>query len=280
MTLPRRGPRLALFLLGFFLAPTLRTSRDLAAQTPAISIRTITFEGNKSMSAQQIRLLLRMPLEGSEYIEEVLKSGLQRVENAYRDEGFLHVKVGPPDLRIQTLGTQRGAIIQIPIVEGSRYRTGTVSVKNARVLLPESLMQMCPLQKGQPFSRAMISTWESEIEEAYCEIGYIRIHCTAREALNESDKTVDCVLECAEGKLYTVEKIIIVGDASIDRLQFKRHLLLGEGGVFNPEMVGMSIRFLNQMHLYQPISPSDVEVRIDDAKGTVDLTWRLFSPKP
>jgi hypothetical protein len=79
-----------------------------------------------------------------------------------------------------------------------------------------------------------------------------------------------------EGKLYSVGRIALVGDESIDPLQFKRQLLLGEGGVFNPEMLDATIRFLNQMRVYRPVSSFDVEIRIDDAKGTVDLTWRLF----
>jgi hypothetical protein len=39
----------------------------------------------------------------------------------------------------------------------------------------------------------------------------------------------------------------------------------------------MSIQFLNRAGLYKPISSSDVEIAIDDARGVVDLTFHLFA---
>jgi hypothetical protein len=72
-----------------------------------------------------------------------------------------------------------------------------------------------------------------------------------------------------------VGKITVVGDESINTSDFKRHLLLGEGGLYNPEMVSLSIQFLNQMRVYKPISESDVQSRIDDTRNTVDLVFHL-----
>jgi outer membrane protein assembly factor BamA len=97
--------------------------------------------------------------------------------------------------------------------------------------------------------------------------------------LNDIEKTVDCSLDCLEGKAYRVGKITLVGDESIDRSKFIRRLLLSEGGIFNPENLVLSVQFLNQAGLYKPLSNSDIELKIDDALGTVDLTFRLLAPK-
>ncbi len=264
-----------LYLAAFFLAPI------LFAQSSSVFIASISFEGNQSIGDPQLKRQLRLSLVGRPYSAENLKSDLQRVDDAYQDEGFLHVKVGPPDVQTQLQGSGQGtAIIRIPILEGPRYRVRDLSVKNAQVLSPESLIQMCPLQKGQPYSRTRISMWQSKIEQAYLEMGYLRARCIIHETLNESEKTVDCVLECMEGKPYTVGTITIVGDKSIDRLQFKRRLLLSEGGIFNPETLDLSIQYLNRARLYRPIANSDVEIRIDDAGSTVDLTWHVFLREP
>jgi VWFA-related protein len=71
----------------------------------------------------------------------------------------------------------------------------------------------------------------------------------------------------------------VLGIPPEDQPSFRRRLLLGEGGVFNPEMIGLSVYFINQMEVYKPISGSDVEVKIDDAKSTVDLVIRLVPRK-
>jgi outer membrane protein insertion porin family len=263
-------------LFGFCFASVPRLLPGLWAQIPPVLIATIQFEGNRSLSALQLRSLLRISQEGREYSAENLISDLQRVERAYRDEGFLNARVGPPEVKIQALGENKGAVVRIPVTEGPRYSVGQLAVKGAQVLPPSTLMQMCPLQKGQPYSRIKISQWQMKIEETYREIGYLRVRCIAHEDLSGAGKTANCTLDCVEGTQYSVAKIAVVGDASVDPLQFKRRLLLSEGGIFNPEMLVLSIQFLNQMDLYKPISNSDVTIDIDDAKGTVDLTWHLF----
>ncbi len=247
----------------------------VSAQMQFPLITSIGFDGNRSMSAQQLKRMMLTSLEGRAYVAGNLDADLRRIEQAYRDEGFLEAKVGPPEVNLQTAGNGKIAAIRIPVVEGARFALKEAAIRNVQVLPASSLMQMSPLQKGQPYSRVRIAQWQAKIEEAYRSMGYLRAHCNAQETLHEADSTVDCVLDCEEGKLYSVGKINVIGDASIDRLQFKRRILVSEGGVFNPDNLALSIQFLNEMRLYKPISYSDVEIAIDDAKGTVNLTWHL-----
>jgi outer membrane protein insertion porin family len=266
-------------LLGFCLLSPSLISRSLRAQTSSVSIAEIRFEGNESIPTEQLKRLLSKSQEGSLYTPEILAADLQRVETAYRDEGFLRAKVGPADVRMQSSGEEKTAVLIIRIVEGTRYRVGEVTIRNAQTLAPETLLQMCPLKKGMPYSRVKIYQWQVMIEDAYREMGYIRIRCKVNESLNEIDKVVDCTLECEEGRAYSIGKITLIGDKSIDRMQFKRHLLFSEGGIFNPDMVTISIQYLNRSGLYRPISSSDVQLNVDDEKGTVDLTLRVFSAR-
>jgi outer membrane protein assembly factor BamA len=134
---------------------------------------------------------------------------------------------------------------------------------------------MCPLSTGQAYSRQKIAEWQDKIEDGYRTMGYIRFQATVHEDVHELQKVVDCTLECKEGNAYSVGKISVVGDELINSLDFKRHLLVSEGGLFNPEMVPLSIQFLNRMKVYRPISDSDVEIKIDDQKSTVDLVFHL-----
>jgi outer membrane protein assembly factor BamA len=259
----------------FFLSFLPAASQDLF-----IRISAVVFEGNSSIDTQQLKQLLQMSMEGNRYVAENLRVDLQRVEQNYKDEGFLRVKIGPPDVVIQTLGNSKNAFIRIPVVEGSRYALGEAAVRNAHALAPAALMQMCPLKKGQSYSQGKISQWQAKIEETYRAMGFLRAHCSVQETVHDVDKTVECTVECSEGKSYRIGKIILIADESIDRIQFKRRLLLSEGSIFDPEYLSLSIHFLNQMKMYKPISNADVEIRIDDANGIVDLVWRLFLKEP
>ncbi|HYK90065.1 MAG TPA: POTRA domain-containing protein [Acidobacteriota bacterium] len=239
-------------------------------------IHSLVFEGNKSIGSPILRAQIRSTREGVLYNPEVLNWELRNIEKYYQDQGFLRVKVGPPsvDFLTDTAGT-RVVDIRVPVSEGPLFTTGQIRVKDAHVFEPATLLQMCPLRTGLAYSRQKMAQWQDKIADGYRTMGYIRFHATAHEEVHELQKVIDCTLECNEGAEYSVGKISVAINESIDLLDFKRHLLLGEGGLFNPEMISLSIQFLNQMHVYKPIAESDVEVQIDDEKKTVDLIFHL-----
>jgi outer membrane protein assembly factor BamA len=256
-----------LFLI-FFLTPALLSQTQMP-------IASIGFEGNKEISTLRLKNSLRRSLEGRIYNPEHLEADLQSIIRMYYDEGFLRAQVGPPRVEVQAIGSQRAARIQIPISEGSVYLFGTATIKNLFALQPIAFMQMCPLAKGKPYSRIKIAQWRARIEDSYRAIGYLKFQCAEQENLNDKNKVVDLVLDCIEGKPYSVGKIDILGDASINRFDFKKRLLLGEGGVFNPELLAYSIQFVNDLHIYRPITNADVEIRINEENFTVDIIWHL-----
>jgi outer membrane protein insertion porin family len=246
----------------------------LCSQTP-MPIASIGFEGNKGISTLRLRDSLRRSLEGRIYIPEHLESDLQSIRRMYYDEGFLRAQVGPPRVEVQAIGSQKTARIEVPISEGSVYVFGTATIKNLRALQPIAFMQMCPLVQGEPYSRIKAAQWQARIEDSYRAIGYLKFQCAEQENLNDKNKAVDLVLDCTEGKPYSVGKIDISGDASINRFDFKKRLLLGEGGIFNPELLAYSIQFVNDLRIYRPITNADVEIRINEESFTVDIVWHL-----
>ncbi len=252
----------------------------LFAQLESIPIVSVTFEGNRSISTSQLKSRLLRSQQGNWYSPDSLNIDLQVLQKLYQDNGYLRAELGPPIVDFQTIGGKKGAVIRIPVSEGSLYTVGEVSVENVQAFRPESLLQMCPLRKEEPYSRLKAAQWQAKIEEGYRSIGYIRFKSSIHEDIHESSRVVDCILECVEGKEYRIGKITLAGgEESISSLDFRRQLLFSEGGVFSPEMVSLSIHYINQMSLYQPITNSDVKVTIDDAKGLVNFVFHLVPLK-
>ncbi|MBP1623173.1 MAG: bamA 2 [Acidobacteria bacterium] len=277
VSMPIRVLLSLLLALLFALSPG---AGPMRGQNASVRVASIAFEGNQSIGAQQLKRLFRTSLEGREYNVENLRADLRQVEKIYQDSGFLDVQVGPPDVQFTGTGEKRAADIRVRVTEGPQYRAGDVSVRDAGALGAESFAQMCPLEKGQPYSRHKINQWLAKAEDAHHSMGYLRARCETKETLNVAARTVDCTLSCAEGKVFSVGKITLRGDETVKPAEFKRRLLFSEGGVFNPEMLSLSIQYLNQMRVYKPITGPDVDIRIDDEKGTVDLTLRVASLDP
>ena len=262
-------------LLGACLIVLLRPAS--AVQAPAVPVRSVTFEGNQRIDSGRLKRQLRQCREGSWCEPAMLDADMESLTRCYQEEGYLRARIGPPSVDYQVEPPQgRVASIRIPVVEGQIFTVGKMDVKDAQVFSPATLLQMCPLKAGQPYIRRRITEWLDKVEDGYHAMGYIRFQSSVREDIHDAQGSVDCTIECKEGRAYSVGKITLVGDDSINRSEFKRHLLLGEGGLYNPEMLPLSLQFLNQMNLYMPINESQVEVKIDDAQGTVDLVFHVF----
>jgi outer membrane protein insertion porin family len=242
----------------------------------SVPILSVTFEGNKALEPGRLKSQLKVSRDGGWYHPETLKMELRAVEKLYHDEGFLRANLGAPVVEFQTVqGKGQVAVIRIPVSEGARYTLGELTFKNSSGIKPAALMQLSPVRAGQPYSRSKIAQFKEKIEEGYHSLGYLRFEVTVREEIQDSKKVVDCVFECKEGNIYRTGKISIAGDESINRSEFKKQILLSEGGVYNPELLTLSVAFLNSLRVYRPVSESDVEIRIDDAKSTVDLIFHL-----
>jgi outer membrane protein assembly factor BamA len=268
-----------MILVSLFLALFPSGAPCFQVQDPPAVIQSVSFEGNSARSVQQLKPLLRLSREGAQYLPGNLRLDLQQVQLFYQDSGFLNARVEAPDVQIRAAGTKGTAAIRIRIVEGPLYATGEIAAGKTQAVPTSTITQMCPLKKGEPYSRIRIAQWRSKIEDAYRSLGYLKAACTPREAVNESGKTVDCSLECTEGKPFSIGKITLTGDPSVNPAEFKKRLFFSEGGVFNPEMIALTTQYLNQSNLYEPISGSDIQMKVDDEKGTVDLSIRVAPRK-
>ncbi len=262
----------------FILLTAAAAKPGLSLQSTPVAIESIEFEGNEAFSSRQLRNQLHLCVQGGPFSAGDLDSDLHQLQEIYRDEGFLHASIKPPDVRIRRAGDKEFAAIRIRIEEGPLFVTGNMSIHGAEVLGTQGLLQMYPLEKLRPYRRSKVAEWLRKIEEAYASLGYMRARCEIRESLNLSEKTVDGTVECSEGKQYSVGTITLTGDESVDRQKFKRRLLLSEGGVFNAENLALSVQLLNQSGLYKFLGDSDIEIRIDDARGVVDLRFHVSAP--
>jgi len=245
-----------------------------------VPILSITFEGNAGLSTTQIKAKLRFSREGGWYHPDTLKGELRALEAYYQDEGFLNARIGDPVVEIQSL-VPRGqmAVIRVPVTEGPRYAVGKVEVRNAETLGVPTLLQMSPLRTGQPYSRIKVFEWKAKIEEAYQTLGYIRAELAFKEDVQPLRRVVDCLLDVKEGFPYKVGKILVRGDGTVDEAAFRKQILLGEGSLYNPEMLSLSLQFINTLRQYLPLTEADVETRIDDEAHKVDLVFKVVALK-
>ncbi len=251
----------------------------LAVDPPRI-IASVVIEGNETVDSGVLLNLLRLSKPGKHYNPGVFKVEMASLERFYHEEGFLRVKVGPPRVEaLEETAAGRRVTIYLPIREGRPYQLGSLEVQNTQVLSAESLLRISPITTGAPYSRKKVGDWRAKITESYQSMGYLRFSSRIQEKINDLRHLVHLVLICDEGRAYRVGRIAIEGDESIDRQAFRKLLLIGEGLVYDPQMLGITVQLLNRMRVYQPITHRDVIIDINDESSTVDITLRVALAK-
>jgi outer membrane protein assembly factor BamA len=247
-----------------------------AIRAESLTLLSIVFEGNRAVGSNILQSKLRRSRPGTAYEPEILRFELMAIERFYEDEGFLRAAIGPPVVDVsETPGIGRAVSVRIPISEGPRYTLRSVEIRNASALSPETLQQMCPVRSGQPYGRRKVQAWMDKILSAYHELGYLRAETKLQEEIDDMTQSVRCVLDCSEGAVYRVRRVTITNLEGREAQEFRRRLLVGEGLVYNPEMLVMSLQLLNSMGIYGPMTEESVKVTIDDNSRSVDIE---FSP--
>ena len=247
---------------------------------PRVAIRDIEFTGNRAFSDETLarllkantpRGLLSLVTGGGTYNEDRFADDAQRIVEHYRNNGYVEVQVGQPELRPlddSADGTTRWVQLRAAIVEGRRFRVGRVSIEGNAIVTADTLRSFFEIAEGETYREARIRKGLEKAREVYGAGGYFEF--TGFPDLTPRDDgdgpVVDVVLRLTEGKQYFVNRIEFAGNTTTRDQVIRRELHIAEGGVFNSEAMKFSVRRLNQLGFFKPLD--DKALAIDRVAGT------------
>jgi outer membrane protein insertion porin family len=280
---------------------------------PKLVIRDVAFIGNrqvpdaelaKALKDNRPQGLLSLVTKRGAYNEATFADDAQRVEDHYRDLGYVAVRVGQPEVRAlddSADGKTRFVQLRIPVFEGRRYRVGEVTFEGQTLVRSEALTAIFKLKPGAWYRQARIRDGLTKAREIYGSIGHMEF--TAYPDLKRRDMPappdgtslpapaqapddaggdlpaiVDVVLRVTEGPRYTINRIAFRGNTITRDEVVRRELMLYEGGVFNTEALKHSVRRVNQLGYFKALEGSEKDLKVDKAAGienAVDITFTL-----
>src|SRR5262245_35698230 len=152
---------------------------------PKVRIRSVDFMGNSAISdgalAKQMKenkgpnkWLLFMS-KGGTFKEGKFEEDADKVQQYYRENGYVKAQTGQPQLRIlwdEKDGRTRWVQLQIPVTEGPRYRVGQIDFSGNTVVKSEGLRPVFKLQPGDWFDEKAIRKGFEKARELYGSGGY------------------------------------------------------------------------------------------------------------
>lgn len=283
-----------------------------ATRGPKLVIRDVAFIGNREVPDAELSKVLKenrpqgllsLVTSRGAYNETTFADDAQRVEDYYRDQGYVAVRVGQPEVRgldDSADGQTRYVQLRIPVYEGRRYRVGTLAFEGQTLVRTEALQAIFKLKPGAWYRQQRVRDGLNKAREIYGSIGHMEFTGfpdlkrrdeppagspadapTATAAPAAGAETgpaiVDVVMRITEGPRYLINRITFTGNTITRDEVIRRELNLYEGGVFNTEALKHTIRRVNQLGYFKALEGTEKDLKVEKANGVADAVDLTFT---
>jgi outer membrane protein insertion porin family len=254
---------------------------------------------NSMQYVKQTGLISR--IKGQDILDlRKLEADLQRNVRAYMwSKGYFQARIGEPE--VEGLGVKRTSLVPfvtlpiplvssmddtlkivVPVTEGRVYRVGELKVEGNSIFSEQQILAFVGLKKGEVADgkRLQDAVYE-DLKKAYGSQGFVQYDAEFNPEFHDDPKDpnqgiVDVTINITEGKQFTLRRLEFTGNTFTRDRVMRREFLLNEGDIYNQNWLEISIARLNQTQYFDPIDKDqDVETRVDDEQGDVDLIIKV-----
>ena len=252
-----------------------------------VRIQRIEFEGNSVYSDWRLRQQMRKTRESGPlsrllkrdiYNPATVQEDLAKVRDLYRAKGYKNAVVEEPQIEITARNPdapapkqKRRLVLNIPIVEGDRWRFGEISVEGNEVFPDELLLSIFNRPSGEWLRSEAIDKAVESISELYRNGGYLYSEVDV-ELVERPDNVADVVLRVFEGDRFTIGRMEFEGNDRTRDKVLRREFRVQEGMVLNMGALRNSLLKIRQLEYFTLDEEDPIEfTNIDRENKTVDL---------
>ncbi|MHC4696342.1 MAG: BamA/OMP85 family outer membrane protein [Planctomycetota bacterium] len=179
-----------------------------------VRIREVVFEGNAAFSNRQLKRQIETRaalwiFRTGAVDEGRLASDVARLQNYYRDQGFLDAQAG---YRREPIEDGEDVRIVFTIAEGTRYAIESIDFRGNTVFAAEELRAVLGSQVGKTVKRLQIDIDVRTVRSAYWELGYIDVAVRAVRVFSDAPGFVHVTFEIGEGEQFRVGRVDVRGN--------------------------------------------------------------------
>ncbi len=218
-------------------------------------IRQITFDGIEHLNRKQLAKLIGVEA-GQPYLQTEMVAGLNRVLEKYREDGFVFASIEPK----VTIIPPDQVHIRLQIHEGTRARTGEITIEGNHLLLTDELRRALGLREGALFSDAAFEDGINKVLTLYSERGYPKAEIEPTNFhLSEEEGKVDLRLQIREGNQVRIGEVKLTGLQKTKPEVVIRELPVQVGDVFDQRKIDQSFHRLVNIGYFYEVSPALLE---------------------
>lgn len=197
------------------------------------------------------------------YAREKLSGDLERLRSYYLDRGYINMDIASTQVSITP--DKKHVYITVNINEGEKYTIRDVKLTGDLKVPEEEVKRLLLVQKGQVFSRKVMTTTSDLITRRLGNEGYTFANVNGVPEAHDDDKTVSVTFVVDPGKRAYVNRINFRGNTKTEDEVLRREMRQMEGGWVSTYLIDQSKARLERLGYFK-----EVNVETPAVPGTDD----------
>ncbi|WLG82497.1 outer membrane protein assembly factor BamA [Pseudomonas cucumis] len=186
------------------------------------------------------------------YAREKLSGDLERLRSYYLDRGYINMDIASTQVSITP--DKKHVYITVNVNEGEKYTVRDVKLSGDLKVPEDQVKSLLLVQKGQVFSRKLMTTTSDLITRRLGNEGYTFTNVNAVPTPNNDDHTVDITFVVDPGKRAYVNRINFRGNTKTDDKVLRREMRQMEGGWASTYLIDQSKTRLERLGFFKEVN--------------------------
>ena len=204
------------------------------------------------------------------YAREKLTGDLERLRSYYLDRGYINMEIISTQVSISP--DKKQVFITVNINEGEKYTVRDVSLRGDLKIPEDQIKALLLVQKGQVFSRKLMTTTSDLITRRLGNEGYTFANVNAVPTPNKDDHTVDIVFVVDPAKRAYANRINFRGNTKTEDQVLRREMRQMEGGWASTYLIEQSKVRLERLGYFKEVNVETPAVAGVDDQVDVNYT--------
>jgi len=225
-----------------------------------VRIKRVNFIGNKAFSDKELRSKIKSKEKGTlswltssgKYQDEAAKRDVAFLGYFYQNNGYLKVKVSPPQVYLSR--DRQWITITYHIEEGEKYKVRNVGMDGDILTTREELISKFRLKPGQIYSRKNVEEDLTLLSQVYGDQGYAFANINPSIQPHDEDLTTDVIYVVQKGPRVTIDKINISGNTITRDKVIRRELQIKENTLYNETRLRESQQRIQALGYFEEVN--------------------------
>ena len=255
---------------------------------PHVEVADIEIAGNEAIPDAALRKKMKTRTRRwwrfwrkASFDRETYREDLDRIVAYYHEKGYYDAHIVRDTSFVRVAGEKPEMVIEVAVEEGPRYHIRSIAWRGNSVFTDEELTEALGLRPGDPYNGRKLeenlyfNEDGTDVASLYMNRGHLRFN-VAPDVRAVAGDSLDLLIDVFEGDVYTFGVVEIAGNWGVNEHVVRRELATLPGRPFSRSAIQASLMRLMQTGYFSPEAlAAGPEVRVDDEKKTVDLTYRV-----